>query len=163
MKNVLIVIIFICTAFAGNAQIKVGQQAPVISLPDTKDSAINLSSLKGKVVLIDFWASWCRPCRATNPGLVKLYKKYKATDFEIVGISIDKEKDDWLKAIKQDKIPYLQLIDHGGWDTGVAGKYGVEEIPATFLLDKEGKIIAINLEGKELEEKIKELIARVPF
>lgn len=140
------------------AQVKVGQLAPDISLPDTKNNVVKLSSLKGKVVLIDFWASWCMPCRVSIPSVVKLYDKYKSKDFEVYGVSIDDKKNAWLKAIKQDNINYIQVNDKAGWYAKVTEVYGVNEIPATFLIDKKGTIIAINLEGKELENKIDELV-----
>jgi len=136
----------------------VGQQAPEISLPDTKGNITNLSSLKGKVVLIDFWASWCMPCRVSIPAVVKLYNKYHSKGFEVYGVSIDEKKNAWLKAIKQDNINYTQVNDKAGWYAKVAEAYGVNEIPATFLIDKKGTIIAVNPEGKELEDKINELL-----
>jgi peroxiredoxin len=153
-----IAIILLIASFAAEAQVQVGQLAPEISLPNTKDSIVNLSSFRGKVVLIDFWASWCRPCRASHPGVIKLYKKYKQQGFEVFGVSIDSEKNDWLKAIKKDKIPYTQVNGDGGWNAAIANKYGVEAIPATFLLDKEGRIVAVDLEKQQLEDKIKELL-----
>ena len=154
----IIGLILLLSALASTAQVQVGQLAPEISLPNTKDSMVNLSSFKGKVVLIDFWASWCGPCRAANPAVVRLYKKYKAQCFEVFGVSIDSEKKDWIKAIKKDKLPYTQVNGDGGWNAAIANKYGVEAIPATFLLDKEGKIVAIDLENQQLEDKIKELL-----
>lgn len=141
-----------------NAQLKVGDAAPEISLPDAKGNTLTLSSLKGKVVLVDFWASWCGPCRMSNPRVVKLYEKYKGKGFEVFAVSIDSKKKDWLKAVKQDKITYTQVNDKDGWEAASAAKYKVEEIPTTFLLDKNGVIVAVDLEGKALEEKLKELL-----
>ncbi len=157
MKNAIAVFLFLLSTTL-QAQVKVGQQAPDISLPDTKGHIIKLSSLKGKVVLIDFWASWCMPCRASIPSVVKLYDKYKQKGFEVYGVSIDEKKNAWLKAIKQDNINYTQVNDKAGWYAKVTEAYGVNEIPATFLIDKKGTIIAVNPEGKELEDKINELL-----
>jgi peroxiredoxin len=142
------------------AQNKLGDVASDIALLNTKDSSINLHSLKGNVVLIDFWASWCGPCRASNPGVVRLYNKYKSKGFVVFGVSIDSKKSNWLKAIKQDKITYIQVNDNAGWNSKVAAAYGVNQIPTTFLLDTDGKIVAIDLEGKLLEKKIIALLKK---
>lgn len=158
MKSTIVTVVFILLGFITKAQVKVDQMAPEISLPGEKDSTINLSAFKGKVVLVDFWASWCGPCRASIPGVVKLYNKYKGQGFEVFGVSIDSRKRDWLKAIAHDKITYTQVNDKEGWNSSIAEKYGVNAIPNTFLLDKTGKIIAIDLEGDELENKIKALL-----
>ena len=158
MKSIIITVAFSFIGFITSAQIKVDQMAPEISLPGVKGKTITLSSLKGKVVLIDFWASWCGPCRAAMPGVVKLYQKYKNKGFEIYGVSIDSKKRDWIKAIAKDKITYTQVNDTAGWYSPVTVAYGVDAIPNTFLLDKTGKVVAINLEDAELEAKIKELI-----
>jgi len=157
MKNAIAVLLILLSTTL-KAQVKVGQAAPEISLPDSKDSIINLSSLKGKVVLLDFWASWCRPCRIAIPSVVRLYDKYKSKGLEVYGVSIDEKKGAWLKAVKQDSITYLQVNDKAGWYAKVTLVYGVNEIPATFLIDKKGEIVAINLEGKNLEDKITELL-----
>lgn len=123
-----------------------------------KGDSIKLSSLKGKVVLLDFWASWCGPCRISNKQLVKLYSKYKDKGFEIFGVSLDEETADWKKAITKDKISWLQAIDDRGWDAQSAIKWQVDAIPASFLINKNGDVVAINLEKNELEQKIKELL-----
>lgn len=158
MKSIVVTAVFILTGFIVKAQVKVDQVAPEISLPDVNDSPISLSSFKGKVVLIDFWASWCGPCRASIPSVIKLYDKYKAKGFEVFGVSIDSKKKDWIKAIAQDKITYPQVNDKAGWYSKTAEKYGVNAIPNTFLLDKTGKIVAIDLEGEQLENKVKALL-----
>lgn len=158
MKRIFIIVLILMTGAAANAQLLVGTEAPEISLPDMKDSVISLSSLKGKVVLVDFWASWCGPCRASNPAVVRLYKKYKAKGFEVFAISIDSKKPNWLKAIRQDRLTYLQVNDNSGWNSAVAEKYFVNEIPTSFLLDKTGKIMAIDADGSALEKKVKELL-----
>ena len=158
MKNVLVTAALLLTGLIGTAQLTVNQQAPEIALPGIKGNEVSLSSLKGKVVLVDFWASWCGPCRAGNPAVVKLYNTYKEKGFEVFGVSIDAKKADWLKAIANDKIKFTQVNDAAGWNSAIAEKYGVNAIPNSFLLDKEGKLIAINLEGEALENKVKELL-----
>ena len=158
MKSIMLAAVFMLLGSITNAQVKVDQIAPEISLPGVNDNAINLSSLKGKVVLIDFWASWCGPCRAAIPNVNKLYNKYNAKGFEVFGVSIDSKKVDWLKAIANDKIKYTQVMDKDGWNSTVAEKYGVYSIPSTFLLDKTGKVIAVDLDGEELENKVKSLL-----
>lgn len=145
-------------SLSGKAQLKVGGIVPEIELPNTVDSMIKLSSLNGKVVLIDFWASWCAPCRAANPYLQKLYKKYKEKGFEVFAVSLDVKKQAWLKAIKKDKLTYTQVIDNSGWNSKVAEQFFVDMIPTNFLLDQNGKIVGINLEGKELFDKVKQLV-----
>lgn len=118
-------------------------------------NTVSLSSLKGKVVLIDFWASWCGPCRTANKNLKKLYNKYKDKGFEIYGISVDYNTKAWKKAIKADKINWIQVYDEGGL---IADKWRVSYLPTGFLLNKQGNIIAKDLDGKELEDKLIELL-----
>ncbi len=123
--------------------------------PDGKE--MKLSELRGKVVLVDFWASWCGPCRRENPNVVKLYNKYKEKGFEILGVSLDNSRDRWLAAIEQDGLTWYHVSDLKGWQNAVAKLYSVSSIPHTILLDAEGKIIARNLRGPALEQKLAEL------
>lgn len=136
----------------------VGQVAPNIELPSPDGDNIDLASLKGKVVLVDFWASWCRPCRRENPNVVRIYEKYKNKGFEVYSVSLDRTKDKWVKAIEQDNLVWPgHVSDLGGWKSSAAALYSVKSIPQTFLLDAEGKIIAKNLRGERLEKKLEEL------
>ncbi len=138
--------------------ISVGDVAPDFTLNSPEGQDITLSSLRGKYVLIDFWASWCGPCRMENPNVVKLYNKYKDKGFAIYGVSLDKEKAAWLAAIKKDNLTWTHGSDLKFWNSAVAQTYGVSAIPATYLLDKEGKVIAKNLRGPSLEAKLSELL-----
>ena len=158
MKRTIIFFSLLLMGGACSAQLAIGTAAPEISLPGTKDSVLTLSSFQGKVVLIDFWASWCGPCRASNPGVLRIYKKYKDQGFVVFAVSIDAKKNAWLKAIKQDRLTYVHVNDNGGWDAKTAAAYRVDQIPTSFLLDKTGKIVAVDLEGKDLENKIKSLL-----
>jgi thiol-disulfide isomerase/thioredoxin len=107
---------------------------------------------------LDFWASWCSPCRYANKGLAKIYDKYKSKGFEIYSVSLDTEKEDWVKAIKKDKIKWMQVLDPGGWDTPTAVNWQVFQLPTSYLIDKEGRLIAMDLEGKDLEKALKEIL-----
>ena len=134
-----------------------GSVAPDISLPDPDGKTQTLSSLRGKIVLLDFWAGWCGPCRRENPNLVAAYAKYHDKGFEIFQVSLDKTKPEWLAAIRQDGLNWIHVSDLKFWNSPVARQYGIESIPANFLLDKEGKIIGSNLRGAALEQELAKL------
>lgn len=135
----------------------IGGEAPDFTqkTPDGKD--MSLSELRGKVVLIDFWASWCGPCRRENPNVVRMYNQYKDKGFDILGVSLDKTQDRWVEAIQQDGLAWHHVSDLKGWSNEVAQAYGVRSIPHTVLVDAEGKILARNLRGEALEQKLAEL------
>ncbi|MFT4660085.1 MAG: thiol-disulfide isomerase/thioredoxin [Patiriisocius sp.] len=132
--------------------------APEIAMKNPEGQVVSLSSLRGKYVLIDFWASWCGPCRRENPSVVAMYNKYKDKGLEIYGVSLDKDLNKWKKAIAKDGLEWPHVSDLAGWNSAAAAKYGVKSIPHTVLLDKEGKIIATKLRGNALENKIEELL-----
>lgn len=135
-----------------------GAQAPEISLPDANGKTITLSSFRGKYVLIDFWASWCGPCRQENPNVVRAYNAYKNKNFTILGVSLDEDKDKWLQAIKKDNLTWTHISDLKGWQSVAARDYQVNGIPANFLVDPNGNIIASNLRGEELSAKLDEVL-----
>lgn len=158
LRQITSVVLLLCVSTLLQAQIKQGYTAPEVALPTVSGDTIKLSSLKGKVVLLDFWASWCGPCRVSNKGLVKLYPKYKDKGFEILGVSLDEDVSDWQKAVKKDKVSWLQVIDKGGWESGTVNQWRISAIPTSYLINKEGVLIAMDLEGKNLEKALKELL-----
>ena len=137
----------------------VGATAPELSFKSPEGKVLKLSELRGKVVLVDFWASWCRPCRMENPNVVAAYKKFKDKGFAIYSVSLDQNADSWKAAIGQDGLAWPNHVsDLKGWQSEPAHIYGVQSIPAQFLLDKDGKIVAKNLRGEQLEQKLAELL-----
>jgi peroxiredoxin len=135
-----------------------GKMAPDFKLPTPDGDTIALSDYRGKYILVDFWASWCGPCRQENPNIVRMYNRFKGKNFEILGVSLDKERAGWVKAIADDQLTWKQVSDLKFWDSIVTGLYAIQSIPATLLVDPDGKIIARNLRGPELEEKIASLL-----
>ena len=133
------------------------QVAPDFTLNDVNDQPVSLSSFKGKITLIAFWASWCGPCRQENPNVVAAYNQFHSKGFEILGVSLDDNKSNWQQAIKKDHLTWTHVSDLEGWDSKAAKLYGVQSIPTNFLLDKEGKIIARDLRGADLANKLQEL------
>ena len=159
MNKLFLALAFILTSMAVHAQPRIGTNAPEISLPDANGETVSLSSLKGKVVLIDFWASWCGPCRQNNKLMVPVYKQYKDKGLEVFGVSIDANKNAWKNAVKQDKMEWMQVIDvRAEQGNELTRLWNIQYIPSTYLLDKEGKIIAIGLETEELKNWLKRLL-----
>ncbi len=147
------------------AAVGVGKAAPNISLPNPDGQPMSLADLKGQVVLLDFWASWCRPCRRENPNVVRAYDKYKSKGFTVFSVSLDQDRGDgkgkvkWEKAITDDNLKWdYHVSDLKGWKSSASALYGVKSIPQTFLIDGEGKIVAKNLRGAALEQKLAELL-----
>lgn len=142
---------------AAMANLAPGGVAPEIDLQTPTGEFVSLHSMKGKYVLVDFWASWCGPCRRENPNVVKLYEKYGGDKFEILGVSLDSNKDRWIQAIEKDNLQWKHVSDLKKWSSVAAADYGVRSIPFTVLIDPEGKVIQTKLRGKALEDKLAEI------
>ncbi len=155
MKRTICTITFLLFFSSIFPQYAKGKIAPEILLPDASGKSIALSSLKGKVVLIDFWASWCAPCRMKNEALHSVYDKYKLKGFEIYGVSVDYEASNWRNAVQQDAINWLQVNDAYG---RVSTQWAIQYIPQSYLLDKDGRMIAINPDEKKLDKLLQKML-----
>lgn len=138
--------------------LKIGMHAPDIGLPDPDGNIKTLSSLRGKYILLDFWAGWCGPCRFENPNVVRLYQKYKNKGFDVYSVSLDSDKKKWMSAIEADGMEWTHVSDLKKWESAVIPLYHIDAIPMAFLLGKDGVIIAKDLRGEELGKKLAELL-----
>lgn len=142
------------------SRLGLGKKAPEIALPNPQGDTILLSSLQGRYVLLDFWAAWCAPCRKENPNLVRLYDEHKDKGFEIYQVSLDRTREDWLRGIREDHLDWIHVSDLQFWNSSVVPIYNIQAIPTNYLLDPEGRIIARNLRGAQLEEKLDEIFTQ---
>ena len=136
----------------------VGQMAPDFTQNDSTGKPVSLSSFHGKYLLLDFWASWCGPCRRENPNVVEAYKKFKGKNFTILSVSLDDNKEAWMKAVKDDGLEWNHVCDMKGWKNAVAAEYGIRAVPSNYLLDPSGKILAHNLRGEELQDTLAKIL-----
>lgn len=136
----------------------IGTEAIEFIQNDTTGQPVSLSSFRGKYVLIDFWASWCKPCRMENPNVVEAYKKYSPKNFTVLGVSLDRAREPWIKAIHDDQLYWTQVSDLKFWQNEVAAKYRIQSIPQNYLIDPNGKIIGKNLRGEALHQKLEEVL-----
>lgn len=159
MKLFFVTLFFLSITTITNAQPPVGSKAPEISLPNASGEIVKLSSLKGKVVLLDFWASWCGPCRQNNRRMLPVYKEYKDKGLEVYAVSIDGNRNAWTNAVQQDKMNWLQVIDvKAERGNELTQTWNLQYIPSTFLINKEGTIVAVGPEKAELEGWLKKLL-----
>ena len=142
----------------GLKNVQIGAVAPAFTQPTPEGKQVALADYRGRYVLVDFWASWCKPCRAENPALLKAYNAFKSRNFDVLSVSIDNNRDKWLKATADDQLPWTQVSDLHGGDGEVPRLYGIHSIPQNFLLDPQGKILAVNLHGAELEAALARFI-----
>ncbi len=154
MKKLFFIAFVVLFVNTTNAQLAIGDQLPNVTLKARHQKDISLTAFKGKVLLVDFWASWCAPCRIANKKLTKLYHHADKSKFEIVGISVDNDTTKYLKAIDKDNLPYPQFIDPNGFDAKTAVLFGVEQLPASFLFDKTGRLVAINPTEEQINSAI---------
>lgn len=138
--------------------VRIGNPAPDFTLPDPEGKMVSLSSFKGKYVLVDFWASWCGPCRQENPNVVAAFRQYSNKNFTILGVSLDKAKDPWVRAIKDDQLTWTHVSDLKYWESSVVPMYNIQGIPFNVLLDPQGNVIATNLRGTSLQAKLSEVL-----
>ncbi|MBQ8888835.1 MAG: AhpC/TSA family protein [Bacteroidaceae bacterium] len=139
-------------------KVQVGSEAPDFTLPDVEGNPVSLSSFRGKYVLLDFWASWCPDCRKENPNIVAAWEKYQNKNFAVLGVSLDRNREQWLAAIEKDNLTWTQVSDLKFWSSDAAVLYCIRWIPMSFLIDPEGKIVAVGLEGEALHNKLEELL-----